>query len=182
MHADMVLKTAAAIHALKPDARFLIPLATRPTRERLDQARYRLKLDALPLTLLYGHARDALQAADVALVASGTATLEAALARCPHVIFYRVKALTEWYVRRKFLLPYVGLPNVLAGRFVVAELLQDDATAENLTQALMNLYDDIEIRRRLEALFDGFAAALHADTGQIAAQSVIEELAAARVR
>jgi lipid-A-disaccharide synthase len=182
MHGDLVLQTAAALHALKPDARFLVPLATRPTRERLDEARYRLGLDALPLTLLYGHARDALEAADVALVASGTATLEAALARCPHVIFYRVKRLTEWYVRRKFLLPYVGLPNVLAGRFVVPEFLQEEATVENLTQALVNLYDDTEIRRRLEALFAGFAASLHADTGRIAAQAVIDELAAARTR
>ena len=62
--------------------------------------------------------------------------------------------------RRKFLLPYVGLPNVLAGRFVVPELLQDDATAENLAQAAVNLYDDTETRRRLEALFAGFADAL----------------------
>jgi lipid-A-disaccharide synthase len=182
MHGDLVVQTAAAIHALKPDARFLVPLATRPTRERLDEARYRLGLDALPLTLLYGHARDALEAADVALVASGTATLEAALARCPHVIFYRVKRLTEWYVRRKFLLPYVGLPNVLAGRFVVPEFLQEEATVENLTQAAVNLYDDTEIRRRTEALFAGFAASLRADTARIAAQAIIDELATARAR
>ena len=181
MHGDLVLQTAAAIHALKPDARFLVPLATRPTRDRFESALFRLGLDTLPLTLLYGHALDALMAADVALVASGTATLEAALARCPHVIFYRVKALTEWYVRRKFLLPYVGLPNVLAGRFVVPEFLQDDATIENLTQAAVNLYDDTVTRRRLETLFAGFAHELAADTGGLAADAVVEELAAANV-
>ncbi len=182
MHADLVLQTAAAILAQKPDAHFLVPLTTRPTRERFDAARYRLNLDALPMTMLYGHARDALAAADVGLVASGTATLEAALARCPHVIFYRVKTLTEWYVRRKYLLPYVGLPNVLAGRFVVPELLQDDATVINLAQAVINLYDDAVTRRRLEALFAGFAQALHADTGALAAEAVLSELAAARAR
>jgi lipid-A-disaccharide synthase len=182
MHAELVLRTAAAIHAQKPDARFLVPLATRATRERLEEARYRLRLEALPLTLLYGHARDALEAADVALVASGTATLEAALARCPHVIFYRVNPLTEWFVRRKYLLPYVGLPNVLAGRFVVPEFLQEQATAENLTQALVNLYDDTEIRRRMEALFETFAKALAADTAGIAAQAVVDELALAQIR
>ena len=182
MHADLVLETAAAIHAQKPDARFLVPLATRPTRERFEEALFRLKLDTLPLTLLYGHARDALMAADVALVASGTATLEAALARCPHVVFYRVKALTEWYVRRKFLLPYVGLPNVLAGHFVVPEFLQEDATVTNLTQAAVNLYDDTVTRRRLEALFAGFAHALAVDTGALAAEAVMAELAAARAR
>jgi lipid-A-disaccharide synthase len=87
MHGDLILHTAAAIHALKPDARFLVPLATRATRDRFDADRFRLGLDGLPLTLLYGHARDALEAADVALVASGTATLEAARGRCPHAIF-----------------------------------------------------------------------------------------------
>ena len=93
-----------------------------------------------------------------ALVASGTATLEAALARCPHVIFYRViDAHRAGIVRRKLLLPYVGLPNVLAGRFVVPEFLQDDATPRNLAQAALNLYDDTVTRRRLEALFAGFA-------------------------
>ena len=157
MHGDLVLQTAAALHASRPDARFLVPLATRPTRDRFEAAIYRLGLRELPLTLLYGHATDALRAADVALVASGTATLEAALARCPHVIFYRVNALTAGIVRRKLLLPWVGLPNILAGKFVVPELLQDDATVENLAQAVGNLYDDTVTRRRLEALFAGFA-------------------------
>jgi len=179
MHAELVLETAASIHALMPDARFLVPLATRPTRDLFEAALFRLKQETLPLTLLYGHARDALMAADVALVASGTATLEAALARCPHAIFYRVKPLTEWYVRRKFLLPYVGLPNVLAGRFVVPEFLQDDATAVNLTQAAVNLFDDTLTRRRLEALFAGFAHELAVDTGTLAADALLAELAQA---
>ena len=181
MHGDLVLQTAAAIHADRPDARFLVPLATRSTRDRFEAALYRLGLEKLPLTLLYGHAGDALRAADVALVASGTATLEAALARCPHVIFYRVTPLTYRIVRRKLLLPWVGLPNVLAGRFVVPELLQDEATVENLAQAAQNLYDDTVTRRRLEALFAGFAAALSADTGALAADAVATELRAAGV-
>ena len=116
--------------------------------------------------------------ADVAIVASGTATLQAALARCPHIIFYRVKALTEWYVRRKYLLPYVGLPNVLAGRFVVPEFLQEEATAENLTQAAVNLYDDTVTRRRLEALFGRFAEQLNVDTERLASAAVVAELQA----
>ena len=181
MHGDLLLQTAAALHATRPDSRFLVPLATRPTRDRFEAAIYRLGLEKLPLTLLYGHATDALRAADVALVASGTATLEAALAGCPHVIFYRVNALTGWIVRRKLLLPWVGLPNVLAGKFVVPELLQDEATVENLAQAAGNLYDDTVTRRRLEALFAGFASSLAADTGGLAADAVIAELRAAGV-
>ena len=126
--------------------------------------------------MLYGHAGDALRAADVALVASGTATLEAALARCPHVIFYRVSALTARIVRRKLLVPWVGLPNVLAGRFVVPELLQDDATPGNLAQAVQNLFDDTITRRRIEALFADMSNALALDTGAVAAEAVLAEV------
>jgi lipid-A-disaccharide synthase len=177
-HSELVLRTAAAIHAQKPDACFLVPLATRATRDKFETERFRLGLDVLPMTLLYGHARDALEAADVAIVASGTATLQAALARCPHIIFYRVKALTEWYVRRNYLLPYVGLPNVLAGGFVVPEFLQEEATAENLTQAAVNLYDDTVTRLRLEALFGRFAEQLKVDTERLASAAVVAELQA----
>ena len=176
MHADLLLDAAAAIFAERPEFRFVVPLATRATRDRFETALANHAEAGLPVTLLYGHATDALQAADVALVASGTATLEAALARCPHVIFYRVNSLTARLVRGRLLLPWVGLPNVLAERFVVPELLQEDATPINLAQAVMNLYDDTLTRRRIEALFAGLSEALRADTGGIAARVVTEEL------
>jgi lipid-A-disaccharide synthase len=97
------------------------------------------------------------------------------------VIYYRLSPVTAGIVRRKLLLPWVGLPNVLAGRFVVPELLQDDATPENLAQAALNLHDDMVTRHRLEALFAGFAATLAADTGGLAADAVAAELRAAGV-
>jgi lipid-A-disaccharide synthase len=158
-----------------------VPFATRATRDAFEAAMHRMGHAQLPVTLLYGHAGDALRAADVAVVASGTATLEAALARCPHVIFYRVSALTAWLVARKLLLPYVGLPNVLAGRFVVPEFLQTQATPHNIGQAALNLFDDTVTRRRLEALFAGFAEQLRADTGALAGEAVARELAQAGV-
>ncbi len=176
MHAELVLATAARIHEARDDARFLVPFVTRATRDAFENAMHRLQYHTLPITLLYGHAEDALRAADVGIVASGTATLEAALARCPHVIFYRVSALTARIVMRRLILPYVGLPNVLAGTFVVPEFLQDDAKAANLAQAALNLFDDTVTRRRLEALFAGFAAQLSADTGTLAASAVLTEL------
>jgi lipid-A-disaccharide synthase len=180
-HAELVLRAAEALLASRPDAQFLVPLATRPTRDRFEAAIYRLGLDKLPLKLLYGHATDALRAADVALVASGTATLQAALARCPHIIFYRIHRVTASIVKARMLLPYVGLPNILAGRYVVPEMLQDNATPENLALAAANLYDDTVTRRRLEALFAGFAASLSADTGGLAADAVTTELRAAGI-
>jgi lipid-A-disaccharide synthase len=182
MHAALLIAAARLIVEARPDAQFLVPLVSRGTREAFERAMYAAAAETLPVTLLYGHADDALQAADVALVASGTATLEAALARCPHVIFYRVSPLTARIVARKLLLPYVGLPNVLAGRFVVPELLQDAATSVNLAQAALNLFDDSVTRRRMDTLFAGFAAELDADTGALAAAAVLDELALRGVR
>jgi len=178
MHSELLLRVAEEILDAQPTARFLVPLVSRETREHFEAVRYRLQLDALPLTILYGHADQALKAADVGLVASGTATLEAALARCPHLIFYRVHTLTAKIVARKLLLPYVGLPNVLAGRFVVPEFLQEEATVSNLARAALNLYDDALIRRRLEALFAAMARSLEADTAALVADAVEVELRA----
>jgi len=128
------------------------------------------------LTLLYGHADQALKAADIGIVASGTATLEAALSRCPHLIFYRVNPMTARLVGRKLLLPYVGLTNILAGQFVVPEFLQAAATADNLARAALNLYDDTVIRHRLETFFAAMAEALSADTATLVAEAVVAEL------
>ena len=176
MHASLVIGAARQIARARPDARFLVPLVSRATREAFEVALWREGADALPFTLMYGHASDALRAADVGLVASGTATLEAALARCPHVVFYRMSAITARIVRPKLLLPYVGLPNVLAGRFVVPELMQEDATPENLAQAALNLFDDTVARHAIEQVFAGFARDLAADTGALAAEAVAQEL------
>jgi len=181
MHSELVLRTAAEILESLPAAKFLVPLVSRETREYFETVRHRLRLETLPVKLLYGHADQALRAADVGLVASGTATLEAALSRCPHLIFYRVNPLTARIVARKLLLPYVGLPNVLAGRFIVPEFLQTDATAANLARAALNLYDDTIVRRRLEALFVIMAQTLAADTATLAADAVATELARAGV-
>jgi lipid-A-disaccharide synthase len=157
LHADLVIETARELAATRPELRFFVPLATRETRDYFEERLYRLEARELPITILFGHARLALHAADVALVASGTATLEAALARCPMVITYRLNRFTYWLVKRKALLPYAGLPNILAGEFIVPELLQDDATAGNLAQALGNWLDNKVARERLRERF----ASLH---------------------
>jgi lipid-A-disaccharide synthase len=181
MHTELLLKAAAEIFESLPDARFVVPLVSRETREYFEGVQYRLHLESLPMKLLYGHADDAMRAADIGIVASGTATLEAAMARCPHVLFYRVNPITFRIVRRRLLIPYVGLPNVFAGRFVVAEFLQDEATVANLARAALNLYDDTVTRHRLEALFATMAGDLTADTPELVAGAVKAELGAAGV-
>ena len=140
--AHTYIETAKLILQKLPDARFLVPLASRETRGIFEQALCDCEAQELPITLLFGHAQDAMIAADGVLVASGTATLEAALLKRPMVITYRMPALTWWLMKRKRYQPYFGLPNILCGRFVVPELMQEDATPENLAQALLNLVDD----------------------------------------
>jgi lipid-A-disaccharide synthase len=181
MHTELLLKTAAALFEVQPLARFVVPLVSREAREYFERVQYRLQLESLSLKLLYGHASDALRAADVGIVASGTATLEAAMARCPHLVFYKVHAVTAEIVKRKLLLPFVGLPNILAGRFVAPEFLQWAATVDNLSRAALNLYDDAVTRRRTEVLFASLADALTADGATIAAEAVVTELRTAGV-
>lgn len=181
MHSELVLRTAAEILDAQPEARFVVPLISRETREYFENVQYRLQLEALPLKLLYGHSDDALKAADVAIVASGTATLEAAMCRCPHLIYYRANAISYTLVKPLLMLPYFGLPNILAGRFVVPEFLQDQASVPNLARAALNLYDDTVTRRRQEALFAGMAKTLALDTAALAADAVAAELRAGGV-
>lgn len=177
--AQPFVEAARLIHRQLPDARFLAPLANRETRELFEQAYYRDGADPLPLTILYGHAHEALGAANAALVASGTATLEAALLGCPMVIAYRMAPLNWWLIRRKKILPYVGLPNILAQRFLVPELLQDDATPENLARALLNLLRDPVVPGRLVRIFADIRRQLTEGSEHRAAEAVLPLLARA---
>lgn len=165
-HTNLFIDTAKLLAKRYPDARFLVPLATRETREQFDAARYERGARELPLQILFGHSQMALAAADVALVASGTATLEAALLGCPHVITYRMSPLTWRLMKRKALLPYVGLPNILSGRFVVPELLQEEATAENLSQALANLIKHKNLRELMCEEFHALHVALRMNNAE----------------
>ena len=172
LHADLVIETAREMHARRPELRFFVPLATRETRDYFEARLYALEARELPITMQFGHARLALHAADVALVASGTATLEAALARVPMVVMYRLSPLTYRWVKRKLTLPYVSLPNILAGEFIVPELIQDDATPANLAQALGNWLDNKNARKGVRERF----ARLHAELAAGHEERVVEAL------
>jgi lipid-A-disaccharide synthase len=170
--ASLFVLAARAILERKPDAHFLVPVASRETRVLFETALFQEAPDGLPLTMLYGHAHDAMIAADAVLVASGTATLEAALLKRPMVITYKLPNITYWIAKRRIYLPYVGLPNVLAGEFIVPELIQDDATPERLAEAMIRILDDTEGRRALDARF----VAMHRSLKQDTAQRVIEAM------
>jgi lipid-A-disaccharide synthase len=176
---ELFIETAIKLAERFPDARFLVPLASRETRDRFEEALWQCGAQELPITLMFGHAQDALAAADVALVASGTATLEAALIKTPMVIAYRMSPWSWQLMKRMRYQPWVGLPNVLAGRFVVPEFLQDDATADNLAQALGNLYLDRLTREKLADVFADIHRTLRQGTSEKAAAAILPYLKAA---
>lgn len=171
------IQTAMLIMEKMPEAQFLVPLVSRETRTIFEEEIWKLEAQHLPITLLFGHAHDAMIAADGVLVASGTATLEAALLKRPMVITYKMPALSYWISRRKKYQPYVGLPNILAGKFVVPEILQEDATPENLAQALLNLVNNKNAIAELEQVFGKLHGALRQNTAQKAAAAILPYLA-----
>ena len=174
--ASTYIETARLILKKLPDARFLVPLVSRETRTIFEQAIHDSEAHELPITLLFGHAQEAMIVADGVLVASGTATLEAALLKRPMVITYRMPALSWWLMKRKGYQPYYGLPNILCGRFVVPELMQDDATPENLAQALLNLVNDANTVAELEQTFTELHMKLRQNTAQKAAAAILPYL------
>ncbi|MGH8750446.1 MAG: lipid-A-disaccharide synthase [Burkholderiales bacterium] len=175
--AETFIATARLIAQALPGVHFLVPLLSRETREQFENTLYSVNAQDLPLTILFGHAHNALTAADCALVASGTATLEALLLKCPMVITYKANNLSFRYVRSNYTLPYAGLPNILAGEFIVPEILQEDATPENLSQALINLLSDQTVTERLRSKFHALHLKLKQNTAQRIAEAVSPYLA-----
>ena len=171
--APCFLQTAMLIAARQPAVHFLVPLISRETRAMFQEAVYAAGASELPMTVLFGHAREAIAACDVALVASGTATLEAALARKPMVITYKMAALTAFIMRKMGYLPWVGLPNIIAGEFVVPEILQEDATPENLSQAVLNSLNDPVVNRRLPERLERIRLLLRRDTAARASEALL---------
>jgi len=171
--ADLFVATAGRITESVPGVQFLVPFVSRETRDLFETALYRREIGELNMNMMFGHAHEAMAAAAVVLAASGTATLEAALLKRPMVITYKAAPFSAFLHRRLTYLPYVGLPNVLAGRFVVPEFLQEEATPENLAQAVINLLFDSVTRQRLEAHFDTLAAELRRDAANAAAEAVL---------
>jgi len=157
--ADCFIATAEVIAHRRPGTIFLVPLVTRETREIFAETLYRRgSAEDMSIRLLFGHAVDAMTAADVVLAASGTACLEAALLKRPMVICYRMGKWQFRLIKRMAYLPWVGLPNILLNELVVPELLQDDANPEPLADAVEKWLNDAD---GCAALAERFAALHH---------------------
>ncbi len=171
--ADLFVLTARRLLQDLPEAHFVVPTASRATREMFEAALWRHEAKNLPLTLLFGHSHEALAAADLALVASGTATLETALIKTPMVIAYKQSPFTWALMRRMLYLDHIGLPNILAGEALVPEFIQDKATPGVLANALLDLLHDTSAQRRQIDKFHEIHATLRQNTAQKAADAVL---------
>ncbi|MBT1259120.1 MULTISPECIES: lipid-A-disaccharide synthase [Pseudomonas] len=165
--ASVFFDAAERLLALKPGIRFVLPCASPQRRAQIETL---LEGRNLPLTLLDGQSHLALAACDAVLIASGTATLEALLYKRPMVVAYRLAPLTFWILKRMVKSPYISLPNLLAQRLLVPELLQDDATPEALAQTLLPLIDGGEEQTRG---FDDIHRTLRRDASNQAADAVL---------
>jgi lipid-A-disaccharide synthase len=174
--ADTYIATAALLAQRLPGARFLVPLATRETRLLFEDALRRHAHLELPIRILFGHAVEAMTAADVVLVASGTATLEAALLKRPMVITYKIGKWSYRLMRRMAYLPWVGLPNVLANKEVVPEILQDAATPEALADGLEAWLKDSTRTASLIQTFTDIHLELRQNTADKAAAAILPYL------
>lgn len=165
--AAVFFDAAERLQALKPGVRFVLPCASPQRRAQIETL-----LDGrnLPVTLLDGQSHLALAACNAVLIASGTATLEALLYKRPMVVAYRLAPLTFWILKRMVKSPYISLPNLLAQRLLVPELLQDDATPEALAQTLLPLIDGGEEQTRG---FDDIHRTLRRDASNQAADAVL---------
>lgn len=160
----LYIRTARLLLRQRPGLQFLVPLVKEAHRELFQRELQALAASDLPIILLRGQSHDVMQAADAALIASGTATLEALILDCPHVLTYRIPWLSYQMMMRSACTEFVGLPNILAGRGIVPELIQEKAHPEPLAAALLSLLESPQARAAMRADFAPIRASLRRDT------------------
>lgn len=165
---SLFLDAAVRLRTLRPGIQFVLPCSSPERRAQLEQL---LVGRDLPLTLLDGRSHEALAACDAVLIASGTATLEALLYKRPMVVAYKVAPLTYRILKRLVTSAYISLPNLLAERLLVPEMIQDAATPEALAQLLAPLLDGGEVQTEG---FDVIHRALRRDASVQAATAVLQ--------
>ena len=171
--AEPMVGAARWLSGHRPGVRFVVPLVNEQVRERFETV-LSANGGCAGMQLLAGKARSAMAAADAVLLASGMATLEALLLKRPMVITYRLGRFSWWLASRVVKVPFAGLPNLLAGKAVVPELLQDDATPEKLGGALLQYLENPEQADVLKEEFRRIHAVLRNHADERAADAVLE--------
>lgn len=146
------IETARLMLKERPELMFVIPAASVDRRNQIE-ALLAEQPEPLPIQVVLGQSQVCMAAADAILLASGTATLEAMLMKRPMVVSYKVSAITAWIWRRMIVQPYVSLPNLLAGRKVVPEILQEEAIPCNLSSAVLASLENTDEAHQLQETF-----------------------------
>lgn len=162
------------LHEQHPDWLFASPLATEKTYLMFQKMIHTASVE-LPVHLFRGKAREVMTAADLLMVASGTATLEALLCKRPMVVSYKMSAASWWYMQKKFIVNQFSLPNHLA-KNVVLELYQDKAKPEAIAAEINRLYEQPEEVQQLKQTFTSVHKTLRCDASERAADAVMEIL------
>lgn len=171
--APRLLQAASLMKRQRPGLEFILPVV--PGLRAMLEPMVAQHAPAAQVRLLDGMSHEALAACDVTLVASGTATLEAALYKRPMVIAYVMNWLSWHMMKRMGYLPWIGLPNILLREFAVPELLQDRVTADNLAEAAYRWLDDPQACSALSQRFMGLHHELRRNTA-LAATDAIEKV------
>jgi lipid-A-disaccharide synthase len=166
--------TARWLNRERPNLTFIAPMATDATRRLFAQV-LELQAPEVSIKLLDGSAQTALMAADAVLVASGTASLEAALCKRPMVVVYRLGAMTSWVLRRMKLVksPFFAQPNLLAGRRVVGEYFNEQIDPRAIAAEILKWLDDVPARDQLEREFTAIHAGLKRGASERAAHAIM---------
>lgn len=167
----LFLETACKLQEVHPDLQLVVPCVNRDREVQVRALADALEVK-LPLTVVRGRSREVMAAADVVLLASGTATLEAMLLKKPMVVGYRLSNLSYALVSRLVKVPWVSLPNLLAQEELVPELLQDNATPEKLAAAVLERLDNPQERERLQNAFTRLHHLLRRNADERAAEAV----------
>lgn len=175
--APAFLQAALRLQRERPTLRFVLPVA--PGLRPMVEAVLASEAPGLRIQLLDGRSHEALAACDLTLIASGTATLEAALFKRPMVVAYRLHRFNHWLMQGKAYLPWFSLPNILLRDFAVPELIQDAATPDAIATQALAWLDDGPRRDALHARFTELHLSLRQDTAQRASHAIAQVLGAA---
>jgi lipid-A-disaccharide synthase len=159
-----------------PNFYFVTPMVNADRRKQFE-ALWQAAAPDLPIMIIDGNSHTVLAAADVVLLASGTATLEAMLFKCPMVVAYRFGPISFWLAKRLVKVKHIGLPNILAGECIVPEFIQDEMTPHHLATAVLKMLEDEQNKTALIQRFTEIHHALRQDSHRRAAEA-IEELVA----
>lgn len=167
------LKAAQLLHKRYSDLHIVVPLVNAKRRKEFEQIKAQVAPE-LKMQLLDGQAREAMIASNAAILASGTVALECMLAKCPMVVGYKMKVFTFWLAKKLIKTPYVSLPNILAGKQIVPELLQQDCTPENIVTHIIPFLEKDNLA--LKDTFLTLHKQIRCNADEQAAQAVLDIL------